>query len=89
VFKFGCSSRGVQDGCCEFLVSIFRWSKPPHHVKENPLSELLLAIVLVPHSFVSQAGPVAIRLVLAAEATYLKRYLMLTNIKSTQIATDL
>jgi hypothetical protein len=40
VFKFGCSSRGVQVGCCEFLVSIVRWSKPPHHVKVNPLGEV-------------------------------------------------
>jgi hypothetical protein len=28
VFKLGCSSLGV---------SIFRWSKPPHHVKVNTL----------------------------------------------------
>jgi hypothetical protein len=27
--KVGCSSRCVQVGCCEFLVSIFRWSMPP------------------------------------------------------------
>jgi hypothetical protein len=49
VFKYGCklgwadklrcSSRGVQSGCCAFLVSIFRWSKPPHHIKVNPLGE--------------------------------------------------
>jgi hypothetical protein len=43
VFKFGCSSlgvsRGAQVGYCEFLVSIFRWSKPPHHVKVSPLGE--------------------------------------------------
>jgi hypothetical protein len=39
VYKFGCSSRGVQVGCCELLVSIFRWNKPPHHVKVNPLGE--------------------------------------------------
>jgi hypothetical protein len=40
VFKLGCSSQGVQVGCCAFLVSIFRWSKPPHHVKVNPLGEV-------------------------------------------------
>jgi hypothetical protein len=39
VLMLGCSSRCVQVGCCEFLVSIFRWSKPPHHVKVNPLEE--------------------------------------------------
>jgi hypothetical protein len=34
VFKFVRSSWGVQVGAfCEFLVSILRWSKPPHHVK--------------------------------------------------------
>jgi hypothetical protein len=47
VFKVGCSSLGVQvgvcrSGCCEFLVSIFRWRKPPHHVKVNPLGEVSL-----------------------------------------------
>jgi hypothetical protein len=42
VYKFGCSSRGVQVGCCEFLVSIFRWSKPLHHVKVNLLGEEFL-----------------------------------------------
>jgi hypothetical protein len=36
VFKLGCSSLCVQVGVfrwvrfCEFLVSIFRWRKPPH-----------------------------------------------------------
>jgi hypothetical protein len=41
VFKFVRSSWGVQVGAfCEFLVSIFRWSKPPHHVKVNPLGEV-------------------------------------------------
>jgi hypothetical protein len=49
VFKLGCSSSGVQVGAfklgcsggafCGFLVSIFRWSKPPQHVKVNPLGE--------------------------------------------------
>jgi hypothetical protein len=49
VFKLGCSSwvvqicafkLGVQVGAFgEFLVSILRWSKPPHHVKVNPLGE--------------------------------------------------
>jgi hypothetical protein len=35
------SSWGVQVGAfCEFLVSILRWSKPPHYVKVNPLGEL-------------------------------------------------
>jgi hypothetical protein len=29
----------VQVGCFEFLVSILRWSKPPQHVKVNPLGE--------------------------------------------------
>jgi hypothetical protein len=41
VFKFVRSSWGVQVGAfCEFLVSIFRRSKPPHHVKVNPLGEV-------------------------------------------------
>jgi hypothetical protein len=45
VVKFECSSRGTQSGvclvgCCEFLVSIFRWSKPPHLVTVNPLGEV-------------------------------------------------
>jgi hypothetical protein len=31
----------VQVECCEFLVSIFRWSKPPHHVKVNSLGEVV------------------------------------------------
>jgi hypothetical protein len=40
-FELGCSSWGVQVGAfCEFLVSIFRRSKPPHHVKVNPLGEV-------------------------------------------------
>jgi hypothetical protein len=34
-----CSTRCVQGGCCGFLVSIFRWSKTPHHFKVNPLME--------------------------------------------------
>jgi hypothetical protein len=33
---------GVQVGFDEFLVSIFRWSKPPHHVKVNPLGGVSL-----------------------------------------------
>jgi hypothetical protein len=34
VFKFVRSSWGVQVGAfCEFLFSILRWSKSPHHVK--------------------------------------------------------
>jgi hypothetical protein len=42
VFKFVRSSWGVQVGAfCEFLVSIVRWNKPPHHVKVNPLGEEL------------------------------------------------
>jgi hypothetical protein len=51
VFKLGCSSWGVEvcafklgvqvGAFCEFLVSIVRWSKPPHHVKVNPLGEVL------------------------------------------------
>jgi hypothetical protein len=40
VSTFGCPRLGVQVGCCEFLVFIFRWSKPPHHVKMNPLGEV-------------------------------------------------
>jgi hypothetical protein len=37
----GFSSWGVQVGAfCEFLVSTFQWSKPPHHVKVNPLGEV-------------------------------------------------
>jgi hypothetical protein len=44
VCKLVYSSWGVQvgvwrSGCCEFLVSIIRWRKPPHHVKVNPLGE--------------------------------------------------
>jgi hypothetical protein len=39
VVKFGYSSRGVPVRCCEFLVSIFRWSKPPHNDKVIPLGE--------------------------------------------------
>jgi hypothetical protein len=44
VFKCVRSSWGTQVGAfCEFLVSIFRWifrwSKPPHHAKVNPLGE--------------------------------------------------
>jgi hypothetical protein len=46
VFKLGCSSRGVQVRCCEFLVSIFRWSKPPHHVKVKPLGEVQLHVLI-------------------------------------------
>jgi hypothetical protein len=45
-FKLGCSSRGVQVGCCKILVSIFRWSKPPHHVKVNPLGEMTVVGVI-------------------------------------------
>jgi hypothetical protein len=41
VFKLVCLSRWEQVGCCEFLVSTFRWRKPPHHVKVNPLGEVL------------------------------------------------
>jgi hypothetical protein len=51
VFKLGCSSWGVQvcasklgvqvGAFCEFLVSVVRWSKPPHHVKVNPLGDVL------------------------------------------------
>jgi hypothetical protein len=41
VFKLVLSSRGEQVGCCEFLVSILWWSKPPHHVKVNPLGEVI------------------------------------------------
>jgi hypothetical protein len=40
VVKFGGSCQGVPVGCCELLVSIFRWSKPPYHVKVNPLREV-------------------------------------------------
>jgi hypothetical protein len=43
VIQVGIASWGgqarVQVGCCKFLVSIFWWSKPPHHVKVNPLGE--------------------------------------------------
>jgi hypothetical protein len=48
VFKLGlqvggvhvwCSSWDLQVGCCDFAVSIFRWIKPPHHVKVNPLGK--------------------------------------------------
>jgi hypothetical protein len=54
VFKFGCSSRGVQVRCCYLLVSIFRWSKPPHHVKVNPLGEVFEFIHQ--HAILSKIG---------------------------------
>jgi hypothetical protein len=61
VFKLGCSSLCVQVGAvCEFLVSIFRWSKPPHHVKVNPLGEdavynsLFLFYFVIPFFFIER-----------------------------------
>jgi hypothetical protein len=56
VFKLGCSSRGVQVKCCEFLVSIFRWSKPPHYVKVNPLGEASNVVKFCPQCFDASAS---------------------------------
>jgi hypothetical protein len=46
VFKLGCSSQCVQVGCCKFLVPIFQWSKPPYHVKVNPIGEITVVSVI-------------------------------------------
>jgi hypothetical protein len=50
LFKSG----GVQVGYCEFMVSIFRWSKPPHHVKVNPLGEVV--VVYMDGAYVGNIG---------------------------------
>jgi hypothetical protein len=56
VVKLGWSSLGVHAvGCCEFLVSIFRRSKPPHHVKGNPLQHRV-------HMFEYNSGVVKIEI---------------------------
>jgi hypothetical protein len=40
--SWGFLAEVCRSGVVVFLVSILRWNKPPHHVKVNPLGEVLI-----------------------------------------------